>query len=332
MSMSSKNKHKSGTRANAAMVTFQKDSKLEYSYKKMPKRKKRAWKKFTTRVKSVEASTRGTQQLVINHSFTTTISPFPDVTTGNRFQGISEVNLYSVGNDSASGGRDKDLILNEISNYKETKSALGVETPFFGTNELSRIGVMMNMARIDITYTNTGDVALEFDFYTIVHKNVPPTKYDVPTTTTGFASLEDAQDTYNLFRAQKLYYEIAGAASDAVGSNVSLKWRGITPFQTWGIIKYTGAKILNKTKVLVSPGQSLTRSYTDPRHRTIRAHSTNDQSRYDKDTTTYLAIAKFRDTGAGPTPAPSFTTGYTKTYQWTVEGEKNARQTYINSN
>lgn len=234
MPMSKKNKHKSGTRANAAMVTFQKDSKLEYSYKKMPRRKKRAWKKFTTRVKSVEASTRGTQQLILNHSFSTIINPFPDVATGNREQGISEVNLYSVGSDAGvNGARDKDLILNEISNYKETKSALGVETPFFGTNELSRISVMMNMARIDITYTNTGDVTLEFDFYTIVHKNVPPTKYDTPSTTSGFKSLEDAQETYNLFRAQKLYYEIAGAASDAVGSNILLKWRGVTPFQTW---------------------------------------------------------------------------------------------------
>lgn len=183
----------------------------------------------------------------------------------------------------------------------------------------------MNNAQIDLTYTNTGEGALEIDFYTITHKNVPQTQFNAASPDGGYESLEAAQTVYNQFVAQKLYYNNLGVASDAPGSEIRLNYRGITPFQTWGILKYTGATVINKTKVLLSPGNSVTRRYADRKHKWIHPHASQNASRYDKDTTTYLAIAKPRS----DVSVNSFTTSYTKVYQWTVEGQKNPRQTYF---
>lgn len=325
----------SASRTKPNMVTFQRDANIQYRYKKMPRRKKKKWLQFKGKVKAVEASGRGTQQVVINSTFVGTVPNENEPITGNRYQGVSEVNLYSVNAESALGGRDKDIILNEVSNYRELKNTAGVEIPDLAlatADELQRLKVPMNNAQIDITYTNAGNTPLEVDFYTIVHKNVPHTQFNAATPASGYESLESAQATYNQYIAEKLYFGNTGVASNAPGSEIRLDYRGVTPFQTWGILKYTGAKIINKTKVLISPGNSVTRRYSDRRHKNIYAHSTQNLNRYDKDTTTYLATFKPSGPFTGEVPEAlrsSLRTSFTKVYQWTQEGQKNPRQTYL---
>lgn len=310
-------------RASASTTTFQKDMARQYTRKRMPARKRKPWVKFVKKVKAVEATGRGTQQAIINDAFEAAV-PTGVQASGYRLQGISEVNLYSV-NASSSGGHDKDIILNEVSNFKTLKSTVasttttGMEQPLFGQDELTRRNVGMKSAYIDITYTNNGANPLEVDLYTIKHRTVI---HD------GILSLENAQDVYNTFDAANLYNESAGAPVTA-GVKVALAARGVTPFQTPGLNKYAGTTILNKTKVQISSGQSITRRYSDNRHRYIRSHATGNLSRYDKDTTTYLAIYKPRvEDGA----TSSMQTSFTKVYTWTVEGQNNPRASYFNSN
>lgn len=320
----------SSTATRAATLTQQHDIKSLYRRKRMPKRKKKKWVKFVQKVKQVEASGRGNQSFVANHSFTTTWSNGGGA-EGYRPQGVSEVNLYSV-NADISGGRDKDIILNETSNYQTQKNSDGLEVIVnqadLLANEMKRIKVPMNHARIDITYTNTSDVVLEVDLYTITHK------IKNPSNTTGYPSLYEAQKAYNTDKgnaAQKLYYSDGSSITAGVGTLLGLNSRGATPFNCPGLNIYAGCTVLNKTKVLISPGSSITRQYSDNRHKNIYPHFNTFKTRYDRDTLTYLALAKATGAGADEV-SNTLVTSYTKTYSWTQEGQKQVRQTYYVDN
>jgi len=313
-----------GSAINASTVTDQHDIKTQYRRKAMPKRKKRSWIKFSQKVKAVEASGRGSQTLVINDQVITSWGEAIDPTTGNRFQGISEVNIYSVNND-AQGARDKDLILNEVSNYTRTYvGAAGLEYLSGSTIEETRLKAAMMGARIDITYTNTGTYTLELDLYTFTHKNRPSVS-DLD----AYINMKEAQEGYvALGPGGRLTYESGGTLSTP-GSAISLQYRGVTPFQCPGIMKYTGARCLKKDKVLISPGNSVTRSYADNKHKFIFPHGGEYKTRYDKDTITYLAIAKA--SGNTTDTINTLKTSWTKVYTWTQEGVKVPRSAYFAS-
>jgi len=266
----------------------------------MPPRKKRKWVSFVRKVKSVEASGRGTQQAIINDGFVSSWRADPlDPAQDNPLQGISEVNLYSVNGVLSGdqldgryvGNRDKDIMLNDIKQYQETISTTtGMETRPLNFNESTRTRVPMTSAHVDITYTNLSDVILEVDLYTIVHKKLNP---DVIKAGVYPVDLLDAQDQYNIqSNTQPLTYTSTTTTFKGGSGPPSLAYRGITPFQTWGLMKFAGAKVLTKTKVLIGSGQSITRKYADNRHKMLYAHSTDAHCRYDKDTITYLAIPK----------------------------------------
>lgn len=307
-------------------VTFQNDSKVQYKRKRKSRKSRKSWKKFSSKVKAVEAAGRGKQQLVINEAINS-----PVTETNPRTQGISEVNLYSVNADVV-GGRDKDNILNEISNYRTFMDVTGSERPNFDLdreNELSRIPVRMHGASIDISYTNTGDNVLEVDLYTLKHRR---TQAIIGGSVTGIPSLEAAQTIYNQSVGERLYEhnKLSGvvAGRSEWGAEVRLNFRGVSPFQTPGLMKYTGATILNKTKILISPGNTVTRRYSNNKHMTIYPHTQDDKHRYDKDTTTYLALIKPRAAGG----FNNLQTSYTKNYSWTVEGMKTPRASYLTTN
>lgn len=186
----------------------------------------------------------------------------------------------------------------------------------------------MNHARIDITYTNTSDVVLEVDLYTITHK------IKNPSNSTGYPSLYEAQKAYNTDKGnanQKLYYSDGASVTCGAGTLLGLNSRGATPFNCPGLNIYAGCTVLNKTKVLISPGSSITRQYSDNRHKNIYPHFNTFKTRYDRDTLTYLALAKATGKGADLT-LNSLVTSYTKTYSWTQEGQNQVRQSYAIAN
>jgi len=321
------------TRIKPSTVSFQKDVTRQYNYKRMPARKRKPWVKFVRKVKAVEATGRGTQSIVINDSFTTSVlngTPTPGV---SQDQIISEVNLYS-NNNTSTGGNDQDYILNEVANMRQTLAQTGVAGQLFNVStqqgdERSRNRVNMKHANIDITYTNTGDVTLELDLYTITHSTSKRPMQGL--STTAVSSLAACQVLYNAAMANntKLQYLNDAGVGKSSGEQVFMTQRGVTPFQCPGINIYAKAKIMNKTKILISPGNSITRRYSDSAHRYITAHEDDIKNRYDKNTLTYLAIAKPNKTS---TAEASLRTGYTKNYSWTTEGVNTPRATYFPDN
>jgi len=352
-----KSKARNG-RIPSGTVTQQHDVRNIYSKKSMPKGKKRKWKRFVQKVKAVEASGRGNQSLVINDRIfikwkqARRPAQIPLGTTnsldvGIRYQGVFEVGLYTANCDAGRGGRDKDLILNEVSNNQTGKvldtALFGMERPIRMGDDLARLKVPMNSARIDITYSNTSDYVLEVDMYTISHRKMKNVLITPP------SSLINAAQQYNEREAQGLYYNVDSTSISNQTQYPKLEWKGCTPFQCPGLAKYAGASVLNKTKCLIGPGQSITRQYNDNRHRNIYSHDGSFQNRYDQDTITYLAIAKAPAAVLGDldtkdqaiaspesynstAPDLGLVVSFTKFYSWTQEGVVNKRQSYFESN
>jgi len=318
--------------STGATLTAQHDVKQQYRFKPMPKRKKRVWKKFVRKVKAVEASGRGTQQAIINDGFNTSWASTENPTIPR--QGVSEVNLYSVNgihNNGEIGNRDKDVIMNEVRNYKTTMLSGGSETIVVPSNEATRSKVTMTGAHMDITYTNLSDRVIEVDLYTVVHRKIGLEVTNGLATGAGYpTNLNNAQNLYNSNDAPDiLQYKTVGLNTvSGYGVQPDLTCRGVTPFQTWGVMKYAGAKILTKTKVLIGSGQSITRKYALNQHKTLYSHNTTTWTRYDKDTVTYLAIAKATGNSTDES-THTLRTSFTKVYTWTVEGQATARCSYF---
>jgi len=320
-------KGKNGTSGNT--VTPQRDMRMQYQKTRMPSGKKRKWLSFVKKVKAVEASGRGLQRLVMNDSILTTWNEEPNVGTGIRPQGVSEINLFSV-NSTGQGGRDKDLILDSSSNMRQDQAisaglspAVGVDKPTDFVVEISRLKVPIKMAMIDITYTNAGDFSLELDLYVLKHRDLSSPLV------TPVTSLIQAQNKYNSDIADKLYYPADASNLNQPFQFVDLDSRGVTPFMTPGLSKFAGATIINKTKVFLAPRASVTRSYNDQKHFYIHSHDGGLPYRYDKDTITYLALAK--STGNLSDNNNTLVTSFTKTYCWTQEGVRMPRASYVPS-
>jgi len=315
---------RNGTSGNT--VTPQRDMRMQYSYRKMPYAKKKNWIQFVQKVKAVQATSRGLQRVIVNDSIVTTWTE--NLVDGTRRQGVSEVNLYSV-NGTAQGARDKDIILDSSSNWHTTQAysgiTVGMEKPVLSNVEESRKNVPMKMAMIDITYNNAGPYAIELDLYVIKHRKCSVTPKIVPC-----ESLIGAQLDYNDFDADRLYFPGAVGEVAQPGSNPSLVMRGVTPFMCPGISKFTGGTVVNKTKLFLRPGSSVTRSFSDTKHFIIRSHDGANELRYDQDTITYLAIAKAPGNLTEST-ANTLVTSWTKTYCWTQEGVTQPRATYFSS-
>jgi len=318
-------KGKNGTSGNT--VTPQRDMRMQYQKTRMPSGKKRKWLSFVKKVKAVETADRGLQRLVINDSVINGWFETPQAGTGIRSQGISEINLFSV-NGTAQGARDKDLILDSSSNMRQDQAmlaglspAVGVDKPTDLLSEISRLKVPIKMAMIDITYTNAGDYPIELDLYVLKHRKIASLS-DLPVT-----SLFQAQEKYNDDCADQLYYPASSTSLNQPFGPVKLSARGVTPFMTPGLSKFTGATVVNKTKIFLAPRASVTRSYNDQKHFYIYSHDQVLTYRYDQDTITYLALAK--STGNLSETINQLVTSWTKTYCWTQEGVRMPRASYV---
>jgi len=295
---------------NNAGVTFQHDSRVVWKKKKPNKKRARRNAKFTKKVRRVINKDLGKQTIIINGS--ATVDP---ITTG---QGFTEVNLYSANGSSGFdpyGDHDKDLILNEASNRRTENDSAGIEyISTIDSSEKSRKAPTMVSARMDVTWTNIGDTSLEADLYIIKHRNVKDER--------TYKAIGDT--TWDNELATRLEYRLAsGSALTNQGTNPTLVTRGVTPFDLPGL-KLSGAKIMSKTKFFISPGNSITKQFDHGKTGKLSPHTATTGSRYDKDTMTYLMVAKNTRDVIGA-EVGRFTCRYTKRYSWVQHGVKDPK-------
>lgn len=134
------NKTKSGVG-----TTTQRDVRVQYVKRRMPRRKRRQWKKFMQKYKAAAVKSLGSSSIVYNNSFVMT-------QTGAISQVVGSVFLKSCnGTSTGVHGACNDLSL------------------LLGNMGITNNGkFLLNSACLDVTLNNTSSVKLEVDLYEVV--------------------------------------------------------------------------------------------------------------------------------------------------------------------
>src|SRR6476469_9097612 len=288
-------------------ITTQHDSRVLYRNKKMPYRKKKAWKKFTRKVKAVEISDRAKQTLVINSR----VSGSTSFGTG-LYQNWSECHLYPAIS-SSSGCRDISIILEDIMTYKQDikggtigSADVGQQVPEdTSTNFRStRKEILFSSASLDVTYTNTGTTGMELDLYTIVYpRQAAGTDNDF---------LSAVQQNTNIVDPIR----VVSGTTIVAATPVTIYQRGVTLFDVAYGMANTGAKIIKKEKFFISGGNSITKNLRDPANHKFRMPT--DTNVYHLKGMTRTLVCCFKPVNA--LQDATLEQKATRTYKYTYEG------------
>lgn len=213
--------------STSAPLTTQYDARRLYRYKRMPRRKRRAWVRFTRKVKAVT-------NLLANQylSYTSTANQSPSAGS----QAFGYALLYGVNGVTPGHGNDD----------------LFKIYPDLGFAAIEQFKLHFKSATLDAEWstptTNTSSVTL--DIYEVMCRK------DIAASTAN--NLSD------------LFFEGIAALSPTPGSGfvLSATQVGVTPFMSKLFCQ--NVKILSKTRVLMSPGQTCHREVRDPKNRTIQ--------------------------------------------------------------
>jgi len=194
-------------------VTKENDVRFVYGKRRMPARRRRAWKRFTRKVYAVSEKQRGTQSLAFN---TVKQENVPE-----GFQRMYGIELYGYnGSTSAQDAYSSDMA--QIAGL--TKPGDAAVAPLTYNRK-----VHFRSAVLDITFRNIGSTQVELDIYEyIVKKDIP------------FVRMIDM-----ILDAQTDAQAVAPVSSTLTHDDV-----GVTPFQISAAMRYI--TITKKTKVFLS--------------------------------------------------------------------------------
>nr|UOF78224.1 putative capsid protein [Cressdnaviricota sp.]UOF78934.1 putative capsid protein [Cressdnaviricota sp.] len=210
-------------------ITNQHDVKRMYSKKRMPRRKRKLWKRFVQKVDALEKSKLGSLVKVINERVETGA-----VLPGT--QGIAIVHLYG----GAGTNTFRETGTSDLTDLNTEVFAGGVY------NVSNTTKYQFWSACLDVTFSNQTlenvqepyTRSIEVDVYEIVYSNKPcddvPSLFGVFGVGTG--------DTLPL----------------GTGSIPAITNRGVTPFEMPSAIRLSNMKILKKTKYFLGDGQCAT--------------------------------------------------------------------------
>lgn len=228
-------------------VTTQHDERRIYTKHTMPRRKKKAWKKFRSKVLAVAEKDLGSRTVVFNK-----LIQFTNTTANN--QGLGYMALYS-------GGGTGDSFMSDVTNMAGLENFAADPTYAAGTSVAQTSRWIFKSAVLDVTFRNTStftalatpspasEAKLEVDVYEILsNKN-----WD-----TGAGSYSDITSVL-------AYGDSITQRLDGAGTGISVSLRGTTPWDLPAALSYWRLKILKKTKFFVPNGDTFTYQIRDPR-------------------------------------------------------------------
>lgn len=302
------------------VLTVQHDYKRTYTKKRMPRRKRQAWKKFTKKVQAVNLKDRGLITVLYNKRV---------LDTGPAGgQAIVACHLYGFNGqpDTAEAG-NSDLVTIVNNNVmlrgqeylnNATGTAPNLQLRDYNTKNPTE-KIMFESAVLDMTVYNPGTSTLEVDIYTIRYNKFNIT--DEPEIRGSFTTGDEADIGVVQF----------GDALANVFPNITLRNRGATPFEMGTVLSRHGIKILGKEKLYISGQQAVNKQFRDSKNRYFDPRGLNQTEgfnsaksittyKYKDYTKTYLVVAKNVDPDVALTP--SVQVGVTRTYKYTYEGLK----------
>lgn len=308
-------------------VTVQHDARQIYRKRRMPRRMKRKWKRFTRSVHAVAEKDLGSRTVVFNRAQT-----FSNVTNGN--QGLGYLALYS-------GNGAGDTWMRDLSNISINDNS--------GTTDLRATGdfiylstkFIFKSAVLDITIRNTStytavatpvlssNAKLELDIYEILSGR-EWIDYDVTPTETAqaFSDLtavfaQGAGETDN----------ISGGAG--LGTGLSILQRGTTPWDLPQALSRFRLKILKKTKYFIPNGDTITYQLRDPKRRVATKRMLEfigggNKPRWTRHVFIIFKLVPGFTIGEGvDTYQESISIGMTRKYFYKIEGQSEDRDIYI---
>lgn len=301
------------------VTTFQHDHTT--SYRKTKHRVPKSLKIFKAKVRAVEAESRGTHLRVINTGYVVLVPP--ESSPSN--QAASEAHLYSyrgaVGPNRGTMN-DLDLITNDADAVRKVYNADGFESIKLNTlfSKDQRIKMFFRSAHIELTWYNTGTVPVEFDVYTYVYKKQP---------------LQEQSSLVGAYLAgsnvsEPLQIYTANAPPVTSPSAIpNLGNRGVTPFDVPHGCKFSGGTIIKTERFVIAPGQVITKTHRDGKHKMFTADDDDTQieSVYQKRGWTVSFLSLYRSHGG--TADQAIRCRQTKSYRWTMEGVKTPKVSYV---
>lgn len=243
-------------RRSTGGVTSQYDRKVIYSFKKMPRYKRKQWKRFVNKVNAVQDKNLVSHTCLRNGELVLT---HPDGGDKSK-QFFGAMHLYGwagAPSDIEVGNGDIADLVNRDDNTNLTSQKFRFTSAVF-----------------DCTMQNTGDTTLEVDLYHIIHTK---------------------QSNFSRYNDQQAMAEAGTGVPTPTGAftsaGISLSDRGATPFD-FPLLSKAGNKIIKKTKYILSPNQVATFQYRDASNRYCSTAYTIAGYIWKGKTQTFLVICK----------------------------------------
>lgn len=227
-------------------VTVQHDARRIYSRGRMPRRKKRIWRRFTRKVHAVSESDLGSRTVVFSKSIS-------NVNSTDGSQSIQHIALYP--------GKSSTNHLNDLANISSYENT-GNPTAAAGGTVSDTTKFIFKSAVLDLTFRNVStirasgvdtldsDLKMEVDVYEIISSK------EWSDSSGYYSTLGDA------FGAKgNTIVPIIGNS----GTSVDLGLRGVTPWDLPAALSYFRLRIIKKTKYFVNNGDTFTYQVRDPK-------------------------------------------------------------------
>lgn len=300
-------------------VTNQHDEKMIYRKKRMPKGKRKAWKKFTKKVKAVEIKDRGLQVIMYEGTKSVTATGGSANWLAAHFygEGAGLTSAKEVGlSDLQQLGKHANLV-----NEKYTNANIGGNNNFRTldtSNVARRNDIRMQSAQIDVTLTNTGTNAVCVVIYHLWY-------------------VSDT-DVYGIDNALAASQESPIQLTNGFNSTLP-DLTAVAPSQyDWklfnqpGLISKLGCTVRSMKEVYLSPGQYHRMNIRDPRNYNISIDSVNNQTGV-----TFHTFSNVKRTESlffhvkAPGGDSTVSMKATRTYRYTVEGVRTVQTGYVNN-
>lgn len=291
------------------VTTGQYDTKVQYRKRRMPKYKKRRWRKFVKKVTAVQKRSLGTRTLLRNSQLTT-------ITDAGKPQAFLSAFLYGSRGiaDNSDGCGNQDL--NQI---------VAAELSTLPNN----LKFTVYSAILDITLTNVSGVIQDTTFTPSLEVDIYHVKFYKEAQFQDFGALHVS--------ARNNDAQLPNTSSAAT-SRVWLETRGATLFDMPILIQKSGMKIWKKTKVFLPPGAQATYQIRNPRNfefsaQDIREVTTLNSFIYPARTEGVIVVFKPVTNLNGPAGVFAQTTrlamGVTRKYNYVVDTDAVTRSAIV---
>jgi len=297
-------------------VSLQHDRRLIYVRKRMPRYKRRIWRKFINKVHAVAEKSYGSRTVVFNTTYSVANN-----TSGQHAIG----SFYLYGQKSTTSWANDLNALSALENFEANPTTAAGITVEKSTKLLFQSAVLdLTIRNSSQIKTSTGYEAnylakMELDIYECYITQ------DVIDTNFTHQNLEGLLDN-NVSQTKPI---------GGTGTEINVFQRGTTPWDHTQVLSKFGVKIIKKTKFFIANGDTITYQCRDPKRRVASIRDLSAEEGFNKVrwTRCFLLIGKLvpglQVGEATGNFREEFTVGITRKYLYKVEGANDDRTRYI---